>query len=44
LALAPRQPEFHYLQAIAHMQRWELGRAIAEYRIGQALEPPAQGA
>lgn len=44
LALAPRQPEFHYLQAIAHVQRWELGRAIAEYRIGQALEPPAQGA
>ncbi|TAD79079.1 MAG: phospholipid carrier-dependent glycosyltransferase [Oscillatoriales cyanobacterium] len=44
LALAPRQAEFHYLQAIAYLQRWQLGRAIAEYRIGQALEPPpAQG-
>jgi hypothetical protein len=41
LALAPRVPEFHYLKAVAHAQRWELGRAIAELRIGQSLEPAA---
>ena len=41
LVLAPRVPEFHYLKAVAHAQRWELGRAIAELRIGQSLEPAA---
>ena len=38
IALSPRTPEFHYLKAVAHLQRWEPGRAIAEARIGQSLE------
>lgn len=38
IELSPRTPEFHYLKAVAHLQQWEPGRAIAEARIAQSLE------